>query len=286
MVSEPFPLIWWNVLDPIFNLLFVISTDPFFQGNDFLNYGQQGHGSLPNSHFLSGYPMHLPSSPQHQSQQQQLFLQQQQQYMHPSMQELQLQQQQQQQQQQLGMNSPPLNGTSSSWGRTGFMQPPLMNGISNGSVSMGLTSPPSRALSPPPLGLHNGSHSPLLPIGPPSNGGGGSSGHLHQYNNFGGNGTNGLGLTVGSGRKSVSHLPPMRNEGVSSGLEGAANGLMGTGFPPGYGAHPLQQQQQQQQQQQHHAHSQQQQQQLHAHRLGAIGEVGGAGGLREGNFSL
>ncbi|GJJ68749.1 hypothetical protein EMPS_01095 [Entomortierella parvispora] len=260
----------------------VNSHDPFFQGNDFLNYGQQGHGSLPNSHFLSGYPMHMPSSPQHQSQQQQLFLQQQQQFMHPSMQELQLQQQQQQ----LGMNSPPLNGTSGSWGRAGFMQPPLMNGISaNGSVSLGLTSPPTRALSPPPLGLHNGSHSPLLPIGPPSNGG--SSGHLNQYNNFGGNGTNGLGLTVGSGRKSVSHLPPMRNEGVSSGLESAANGLMGTGFPPGYGAHPLQQQQQQQQ---HHAHSQQQlqqQQQLHAHRLGAIGEVGGAnGGLREGNFSL
>ena len=188
--------------------------------------------------------------------------------------------QQQQQQQQLGLNSPPLNG-SSSWGRTGFMQPPLMNGLSsNGAANLGLTSPPSRTLSPPPLGLHSGTHSPMMPIGPPSSSnsssgvGAGSSGHLSQYNNFGGSGTNGLGLTVGSGRKSVSHLPPLRSDGVESSPNG---GLMGTGFPPGYGSHSLQHQQHQHQQQQ------QQQQQHHAHRLGAIGEVGGP---REGNFSL
>ncbi|KAG0046397.1 Stress response protein nst1 [Gryganskiella cystojenkinii] len=280
--SQPSPSIRGPRDTSFFNTFFGSrgnAHDPFFQGNDFSNYGQQqqGHGSLPNAHFMSGYPMQMPASPllQHQqAQQQQLFLQQQQQFMHPSMQELQLQQQQQQ----LGLNSPPLNG-SSTWGRTGFMQPPLMNGLSSsGGVSLGLTSPPSRTLSPPPLGLHNGSHSPLMPIGPPSSsnnasGGTGSSGHVNQYNNFGGSSTNGLGLTVGSGRKSVSHLPPMRNEGTESSPNG---GLMGTGFPPGYGAHSLQHHQQQH-------HQQQQQQQHHAHRLGAIGEVGGP---REGNFSL
>ncbi|KAG0306050.1 Stress response protein nst1 [Dissophora globulifera] len=108
-------------------------NDPFLQSSDFSSFGQQqhqqSHGSLPNAHFMSPYPMHMPSSPhsqhqqQHTAQQQQLYLQQQ--YMHPTMQDL-------HQQQPLRLNSPPLNGgASSSWSRTNFMRPPHLSN-SNG----------------------------------------------------------------------------------------------------------------------------------------------------------
>ncbi|ORZ28657.1 hypothetical protein BCR41DRAFT_1482 [Lobosporangium transversale] len=208
--------------------------DPFL-ASDFSSFGHQlqSHGSLPNaSHFMPPYSMHIPTSPHNQQQhlqhQQQLFMQQQ--FMHPNLQDL--------QPQQLGLSPPPLNG-SNTWSRTNFMRPPHMNGpggtvvnsSGNGSSSnIGLMSSTSRAHSPPPVlggSLHNGSggagglHSPLLPIGPPN----GPSSHLqqqqqqqqHQYGHFPSNGANGsLGLTVGSGRKSVSHLPPLRHGSLSS----------------------------------------------------------------------
>ncbi|KAF9114733.1 Stress response protein nst1 [Mortierella sp. AM989] len=283
--------------------------DPFAQPSDFSNFGQQqqSHGSLPNtSHFMSPYGMHLTSPPhnqqqhlqqQQQQQQQQLFMQQQQ-YMHPNMQDLQ-QMQQLQQQQQLGLSSPPLNG-SSSWGRN-FMRPPHMSGLTaNGTSSLGLATSPSRALSPPPAlsGLHNGSHSPLLPIGPLNGVPGNHLHHQHQQHQFGHFSSNGgsggassngggLGLTVGSGRKSVSHLPPMRLGSIDAGIGNLSNGggqamendRLSNGFHAGYAAHHLQQQQQQQQQQQH----QQQHQQHQPHHLGAIGETGGS---RDATYSL
>ncbi|KAF8944498.1 Stress response protein nst1 [Haplosporangium gracile] len=296
---------------------------------DFSTYGQQqsGHGSAPSAaHFMSSYAMNISSPPQNQlqhlqqqqrtsqQQQQQLYLQQQQQQQY--MQELHLQQQQhqlqqhqlqQQQQHQLGLSSPPLNG-SNTWGRTNFMRPPHMNSVgANISSTMGLSSPPSRSLSPPPVlsnsgSISNGQHSPLMPIGPPN---GGSNSHMHQqhsshgFNHFP---SHGLGLTVGSSRKSVSHLPTMRMhdgmDGIDTGLLSPRNNSVSgvgqtmdndrlpNGFSSGFGAHLLQQKQQQQQQ--HHPH-----QIHHQHPLGSIGEVGGPTGgggggaaAREPTYSL
>ncbi|KAG0237462.1 salt tolerance down-regulator-domain-containing protein [Mortierella sp. GBAus27b] len=208
----------------------VTSHDPFLQSSDFATFGQQhqGHGALPNSaQFMSPYQMHHPSSqqPQPQQQHQQLFMQQQQQqFMHPNIQDSQqlqhLQHQQQQHQQQLGLNSPTLDA-SASWGRTGFMRQPHMDGLgSNIPSSAGPNPSPSRTVSPPPsLGnLHNGPSSPMMPIGPP-NGMHHSSQQqqqqqqqqqARQFVHFPANGNgNGLALPVGSGRKSVSHLPPI-----------------------------------------------------------------------------
>ncbi|KAF9178939.1 Stress response protein nst1 [Haplosporangium sp. Z 767] len=291
--------------------------DPFVHSTDFSSYGQQlqqGHRSIPNSsRFMSPFPMPHPSSPHnqqqqhHPSQQQQHLFMQQQQYL----QELQMQQQmQQQQQQQLGLGSPTISG-SSSWGRSSFMRPSHLNSHpSNVSTSIGVTSPPSRSLSPPPppaMSLQNSSHGHMMPIGPPS---GGLSNQLHQqhqhshqrqqqqhqFNPFP---NNGLGLTVGSGRKSFSHLPPMRHsnsiDGSASGMDGGLlssgsrnhvgqameNDRLANGFPSGYGSLPPQQHQQPHQQ----------------HPLGAIGDVvntgaassGGtaaSGGSRDTTFSL
>ncbi|KAK3843636.1 MAG: salt tolerance down-regulator-domain-containing protein [Linnemannia gamsii] len=322
---------------------------PFMPTGDFSTYGQQqpGHGSGPSAaHFMSPYAMNISSPPQiqlhhlqqHQrtSQQQQLYLQQQQQQHY--IQELQLQQQQQhqlqqhqlqqQQQHQLGLGSPPLNG-SNTWGRTNFMRPPHMNGVgASVSSTMGMSSPPSRALSPPPAlsnggNVSNGPHSPLMPIGPPN---GGAGNHMHQqhpshtFNHFP---SHGLGLSVGSGRKSVSHMPTMRMHGGMDGIDASLlsprnNSVSGigqamdserlpNGFSSGFGTHLLQQKQQQQQQQQQQLQQlqQQQQQQQHPihhqlhqpHPLGSIGEAegptgggaaggGGAGAPRETTYSL
>ncbi|CAO3573406.1 unnamed protein product [Mortierella alpina] len=261
--------------------------DPFLQSADFSSFGQQpsSHGSLPSSnHFMNPYPMHLPSPPhnqqqqqsqqQQQQQQQQLFMQQQ------YLQELQLQQQLQQQQQQLGLGSPPLNG-SSSWSRTNFMRPPHLNGLpgSNGHPStLGMTSPTSSALSPPPggMGLHNSSHNAMMPIGhQQSQQQQQQQQHQsHQFSHFQGNSS--LGLTVGSGRKSISHLPPMRQSGSvdgsmmgvsSSGSGGVGQAMdherLSNGYPSsGYVSHHLPQQQQHQQH----------------HHLGAIGNTGAPSG--------
>ncbi|KAF9966493.1 Stress response protein nst1 [Mortierella alpina] len=252
--------------------------DPFLQSADFSSFGQQpsSHGSLSSSnHFMNPYPMHLPSPPhnqqQQQSQQQQLFMQQQ------YLQELQLQQQLQQQQQQLGLGSPPLNG-SSSWSRTNFMRPTHLNGLpgSNGHPStVGMTSPTSSALSPPPggMGLHNSSHNAMMPIGHQQS----QQQQQHQslqFSHFQGNSS--LGLTVGSGRKSVSHLPPMRQNGsvdgsimgVSGSGSSGSGGVMdherlSNGYPSsGYASHLPPQQQQHQQH----------------HHLGAIGDSGAPSG--------
>ncbi|KAF9927057.1 Stress response protein nst1 [Linnemannia zychae] len=148
---------------------------PFMPTGDFSTYGQQqsGHGSGPSAaHFMSPYAMNISSPPQsqlqhlqqqqrtvQQQQQHQLYLQQQQQQyiqeLHHQQQHQQIQQHQLQQQHQMGLSSPPLNG-SSTWGRTGFMRPSHMNAVgANVSSTMGLSSPPSRALSPPPaLNIH------------------------------------------------------------------------------------------------------------------------------------
>lgn len=303
---------------------------PFMSTGDFSTYGQQqpGHGSAPSAtHFMSPYAMNISSPPpnqlqhlqqqqqrtsQQQQQQHQLYLQQQQQQQY--MQELHLQQQQhqlqqhqlqQQQQHQLGLSTPPLNG-SHTWGRTNFMRPPNMNGVgANISSTMGLSSPPSRALSPPPAlsnsgNVSNGQHSPLMPIGPPH---GGANSHMHQqhsshgFNHFP---SHGLGLSVGSGRKSVSHLPTMRMhgiDGIDTGLLSPRNNSvsgvgqpmdserLSKGFSSGFGAHLIQQKQQQQLP--HQLHQQ--------HPLGSIGEVGdptggavggGSGAPRETTYSL
>ncbi|KAF9288519.1 Stress response protein nst1 [Mortierella alpina] len=255
--------------------------DPFLQSTDFSSFGQQqpSHGSLPSTnHFMSPYPMHLPSPPhnqqQQQSQQQQLFMQQQ------YLQELQLQQQLQQQQ--LGLGSPPLNG-SSTWSRTNFMRPTHMNGLPGSSghpSTLGMTSPTSSALSPPPggMGLHNSSHNAMMPIGHQQQ----QQQQQHQslqFSHFQGNSS--LGLTVGSGRKSVSHLPPTRQSGSvdgsvmgvsSSSSSGGGSGgqtmdheRLSNGYPSaGYASHLLPQQQQ------------------HHHHLGAIGDTG-ASGTASGN---
>lgn len=206
------------------------SLDPFLQSSDFATFGQQhqGHGSLPNAaQFMSPYQMHHPSSqqpqqPQQSQQHQQLFMQQSQQappqqqaqqFMHPNIQDLQqlqhLQQQQQQHQQSLGLSSPTLDG-SASWGRTSFMRQPHMDGLAaNVPSSAGLNSSPSRTVSPPPsLGsLHNGPSSPMMPIGPP-NGLHHQPQQARQFVQFPTNG-GGVTLPVGSGRKSLSHLPPI-----------------------------------------------------------------------------
>ncbi|KAG0290692.1 Stress response protein nst1 [Linnemannia gamsii] len=304
---------------------------PFMSTGDFSTYGQQqlGHGSAPSAaHFISPYAMNI-SSPQNQlqhlqqhqrtsqqqhqrtsqQQQQQLYMQQQQQqhYMQElhlqqqqhQLQQHQLQQQQQQQQHQLGLSSPPLNG-SNTWGRTNFMRPPHMNGVGpNVSSTMGLSSPPSRTLSPPPAlsssgNVSSGQHSPLMPIGPPS---GGAGSHMHQQHSphgFNHLPSHGLGLSVGSGRKSVGHLPTMRMHGGMDGIDASLlsprnNSVSGVGqamdsdrlpngFSAGFGGHLLQQkQQQQQQQQQQHPHQIHQQ-----HPLGSIGEVGGPTGRAAG----
>ncbi|KAG0083359.1 hypothetical protein BGZ93_001890, partial [Podila epicladia] len=138
----------------------------------------------------------------------------------------------------LGLNSPPVN-SSSSWGNN-FVRP-----------SIGLSSPPSRTLSPP-LGLHNnGSNSP--------------SKHPQSFQQVPMTHPNGLGLTVGSGRKSVSHISMHPSETTTtSGSSALGNGMrshsgtngqvmendrLANGYPYG-----------------------QQQQHLHSHPLGAIGE--------------
>jgi hypothetical protein len=68
----------------------------------------------------------------------------------------------------------------------------------------------SRTVSPPPsLGnLHNGPSSPLMPIGPP-NGLHHQSQQPRPFVQLPGTNSTGLALPVGSGRKSVSHLPPI-----------------------------------------------------------------------------
>ncbi|KAG0331793.1 hypothetical protein BG000_010590 [Podila horticola] len=190
------------------------SHDPFQAPSDYSAFMPQGHGS-------------------HQQRQQHM---QQQLYMQAQFMSMDLHHQP------LGLNSPPMN-SSSSWG-TNFVRP-----------SMGLSSPPSRTLSPP-LGLHNS-----------SNNGSGSPRKNSQSFQVPMSHPNGLGPAVGSGRKSVSHASMHPSETTTaSGLSVLGNGMRnhsGTNgqvmendrLPTGYPTY-----------------GQQQQQHLHSHPLGAIGE--------------
>lgn len=218
---------------------------------------QMSSSSLnPNLHQLHQHP-HQHQHQHHQQRQQ--YLQQQQMYMQTQFMSMDLHHQQP-----LGLSSPPMN--SSSWGNN-FVRP-----------SMGLSSPPSRTLSPP-LGLHNNNNNNSNNNNNNNNNNNGSNSPHKQPSSFH---PNGLGLTVGSGRKSVSHVSMHPSETTPSGSNVLGNGMRTTangqvteterlsnGYPFGQHQPPPPQQQQQ------HPH-------LHAHPLGAIGE-GGTNGHREGD---